>query len=829
MNYAIVALLPIASITSAQEYAPNGGFEEPFVDGIGEGWGDNSSWANLDVEYSRDDVEPHGGDSCQKITLTRFGDGAIQTVLRDPVALENGAIYRVSGWFRGTGGQAALQLRFAPAPYTVYVEQHVNLGDEWQEISCVWTSSVDDPAGLLMIRLTDSGVTWVDDVSVRRLSPDELLEFADEVRPGNLLHNGDFDLGTANWLVNHGVDYTEEPRLSVEESSDGRVGTLVVPAGVHVALSTDAVPVASGQPLRFSCEVRAEPAVSVLANCASIWRTVDVGSEWQTVEGESTAPFQPEPHAFARFTLAGPTTLFLGRVGLRQTDDAEVEIPKAAAIVDRHPMSLYHVGETPRLRLLSGPGSQGMWFNWVVRDFWGNEVRSGRWRGSPNRLERDAALGRLGSGYYHVTVSWTHNEQDLSNESAFAILPPPERASDAAQSPFGAHFPVTETGIGLARAVGVRWLRLHPPNHTKWRVVEPQQGQWAWRDKAIRTARAAGLSLIGSLDRLPDWASTAPEDFASKAFYTGKGAWVPRDWGEWENYVTETVRRHKSDIHIWEIWNEPNLESWLYPREGQTRPEAYVEMLGHTYPIVKREDPDAVVWGACIAGAVNEGSSQLEFADSIIGMGALDLMDVFSFHEYISYAIDERGDPIETWTERLRERMRAAGRELPLVNSEGGFSSPGTALSYRPGGSGYVPADRMASLIVRQHVSQFAAGVEQFYFYNFFIDGSPVVKDWEGFLEGDGQPLPNVPAYAVMTWLLDGAEYLRTERPNVDAWIHHFQTPSGPLAVAWTRSGTRRTLAVEGATEAFDVMGAPVEVATDEAIEITEWPTYIRS
>ena len=82
------------------------------------------------------------------------------------------------------------------------------------------------------------------------------------------------------------------------------------------------------------------------------------------------------------------------------------------------------------------------------------------------------------------------------------------------------------------------------------------------------------------------------------------------------------------------------------------------------------------------------------------------------------------------------------------------------------------------------------------------------------------------PVSAAMTWLLDGATFDKTERPNEDAWIHHFTTPSGPIAVAWSRSRTQQAHAFPGATEAFDVMGA--RIRNPARVRLTEWPTYVR-
>jgi len=95
-------------------------------------------------------------------------------------------------------------------------------------------------------------------------------------------------------------------------------------------------------------------------------------------------------------------------------------------------------------------------------------------------------------------------------------------------------------------------------------------------------------------------------------------------------------------------------------------------------------------------------------------------------------------------------------------------------------------------------------------------------------LEGDGQPRPNVAAYAQMTWVLDGASFLRTDRPTEDTWIHHFDTPTGPIVVAWARTGTEVELPLPGAKQAWNLMGSPVTLRPNRKVTITDAPIYVR-
>jgi len=822
----VIAL--VSPALAGQQLLENGSFEGAFAPrGIAEVWADNSSWADLDVTYAADREQPRSGKACLRIDCTRLASGAVQVTPVQRTPLTPGRVYRVSGWVRAESPQAvALQLRLTPTPYTVYVQQFADAADEWTRVEYLWTSPVDDPKGLFMVRFTKQGTVWLDDLSVEALDADELKALPPPSR-GNLLLNGSFDLDLAGWLWGHGCDYWQEADVRVEESADGqRYFRLDVPEGTGVFVNSAAVPVAPGHAVHSAARLRADPPASVRFGIKGATAVVEAGPEWQEVSRSADGAFAPVLVSYISLSVQGPATIYLDDVRLWQ--DGDEEIPARAAVLpDRFPLALYHDGEAPRLRLMAA-GQDPPAITWRVVDFWDREVAGGTWMPENERDERVEVIDP-GRGWFRAEVTWTTEGEEHAHESTLAVLPPGERRGPIENDFFGAHFALDPTGIRLAKALGVRWLRLHPPNHTKWRVLQPTEDTWNWRDEPIRIARDEGFALIGSLDRLPTWASRAPADFPDHAFYTGTGAFMPRDWGEWENYVERTVTRHKDQISIWEIWNEPNLQDWLRPPEGQTRAEAYVDLLRHTTPIVKRVQPDATVIGGVIAGPPAPGSPAGNFATEMIELGGLELMDVLSFHEYIVGPIDEGEHSVAEWTEQLRRTMRAAGRELPIMNSEGGFATPGTSLAHRLWDSGTVPSREMAPLLVRQHVAQWAAGVESFFFYNFFINGFATTRRWEGMLENEGQPRPNVAAYATLSWLLDGARFEETTQPSDDCWVHRFSTPRGPLSIAWSRTGTTAECRVPDANAVWDIMGAAQPVPLDGVFRLTEMPIYVLS
>lgn len=88
-----------------------------------------------------------------------------------------------------------------------------------------------------------------------------------------------------------------------------------------------------------------------------------------------------------------------------------------------------------------------------------------------------------------------------------------------------------------------------------WDIIEPNcKGcfNWtitdAWRDEAKRTGR----TIFASLAYAPAWANGGhPFNYP------------PLVNQDWYDFVFAVVSRYKDDIHLWGIWNEPNLDSYL--------------------------------------------------------------------------------------------------------------------------------------------------------------------------------------------------------------------------------------------------------------------------
>jgi hypothetical protein len=76
-----------------------------------------------------------------------------------------------------------------------------------------------------------------------------------------------------------------------------------------------------------------------------------------------------------------------------------------------------------------------------------------------------------------------------------------------------------------------------------------------------------------------------------------------------------------------------------------------------------------------------------------------------------------------------------------------------------------------------------------------------------------------------MTWLLDQADFDRTDRPQRGVWLHYFRTPRGPLAAAWTQTDTTAELDMPDAVKAWNVVGTPQPIRNP--MPISQAPTYV--
>lgn len=165
-----------------------------------------------------------------------------------------------------------------------------------------------------------------------------------------------------------------------------------------------------------------------------------------------------------------------------------------------------------------------------------------------------------------------------------------------------------EREVALMAQAGVRWARVN----ASWANIERSRESYDPRglmtlDASIAMIRAAGIQIVLMVDSTPCWASADP----GKRCDAGPGApshdayWRPVSFDDYAGFLSFLASRYRRQgVHVYEIWNEPNLARFWpsQPAGSAAGAEEYARMLRSAAPALRQADPSAVVLTAGIAG-----------------------------------------------------------------------------------------------------------------------------------------------------------------------------------------------------------------------------------
>ncbi len=177
----------------------------------------------------------------------------------------------------------------------------------------------------------------------------------------------------------------------------------------------------------------------------------------------------------------------------------------------------------------------------------------------------------------------------------------------------------SERGAALdkIKAMGAEWVRLD----LSWAMLQPTSRdsfdmRWGvpFADRVIDMAHQRGLKVMVMFWMTPGWANG------------GAGSRVaPSDPRSYAHAIRWASRRWAGKVQAWEVWNEPNLNSfWV-----GTDPGEYVNLLCPAYRAVGRGAPQAEV---VFAGVVHNDDGWIRDA---YAEGAKGCFDIMATHPYV--------------------------------------------------------------------------------------------------------------------------------------------------------------------------------------------------
>lgn len=234
--------------------------------------------------------------------------------------------------------------------------------------------------------------------------------------------------------------------------------------------------------------------------------------------------------------------------------------------------------------------------------------------------------------------------------------------------------------------LGVQWARFQ----LIWANVQrssPNEWSWSSTDAVVAGLEARGIRPLAVLGTTPPWASrvtgcqvdtcgpTNPEQFAT--------------------FAATAAARYAGRVQAWEVWNEPNIDTFYKPSPD---PVAYAALLRAVGPALHAGDPAATV----LFGGPAPADDSVDPADGHVvriqpvsflarayTAGVAGTFDAVGWHPY-SYPAPPGGlNPTSTWVQMygsaasVREIMTSNGDEAkPVWGTEFGAptapASPGS-------------------------------------------------------------------------------------------------------------------------------------------------------
>ena len=466
---------------------------------------------------------------------------------------------------------------------------------------------------------------------------------------------------------------------------------------------------------------------------------------------------------------------------------------------------------------------------------------------------REVAASCEKQGFYRAFVELSNGltlpKQGVSRRNGYltyAVIPDPteRKLYGEKESFFGMMGPM---GANVIPPLGVRWV-IEPSSIAvrkfgyAWGQMEPDHpGQFA---QDLAAAHAEGKTFprrfyqhwpqytvdgqprgwqVYTLPSLfvgpPEWAIIP----GSRNFVTA--GLKPEAEKQWRNYCIESARAYSEcypdrQEHIYQITWEP---------QAFKDDERLIRTYEIAYQALHEADPKAVVIGPTCSSSMGT----LEWEKRLLGKGLGKYLDGYSVHPYLDWPNLRRTPEQNGLIEGIRALKamvrKHTGKELPLFSTEQGFPTardPSKELlqAWCHIRSNLILLGEGFRIHIAFHSYDFGAEPGYGFFYNL---GTRLYNP------DKVSPKPVVPAYAALTFLLEGHKSTGPiEGLGEKTWGYTYRGPADTIKALWSEKDRNVSVAVEcKQVEVFDWMGNGTLVPTRSGrleVMIGPNPIYVR-
>jgi len=462
-----------------------------------------------------------------------------------------------------------------------------------------------------------------------------------------------------------------------------------------------------------------------------------------------------------------------------------------------------------------------------------------------------AAKKPLTTGAYFVAVRMRAGGATQLLYQPLFVLPAPMKTVSAA-SRFGLNSSTVQHAIPHGR-LGIGWVRFE---NMKWPMISPEPGVYRFdgsvapwhvkHDEIVEGYTAQGINFLPFLFLTPDYATSAPKSVPSGRW----SSYPPRDNAQMADFVFQTVARYGSvkhppsvlkspdkktgldKIHVYEIWNEPNLTdpNWG-PWVGTSA--QYLEMFRAASEAAHRADPSVKVTNGGYAGIEVETVDELRAHRYVDGKRPLDFVDVLNVHYYSGRTAPEVAT-VDTNVDRSggTEGKRTYEDDLRRLVAWRDQHKPGlpiwlTETGYDTGGPWGVSEQWQAARLPRVQMLALANGIGKTFVYR-EAGSTPSLHASSGLFRDDGSVKPSWFTFATLIRELDGVKPgLRLPHPNPNVRLYSWTRGKETILTAWTVDGTADLNLALGSYTVTDAFGHRRQ-SSARSLPLGIFPTYIR-
>jgi len=322
------------------------------------------------------------------------------------------------------------------------------------------------------------------------------------------------------------------------------------------------------------------------------------------------------------------------------------------------------------------------------------------------------------------------------------------------------HFTGDRAELDRIAEAGFRFVRMD----LTWEAVERKKGCYefagAGYDGLTRGCLRRGLRLLYILD------------YSNPLYEAGRSVRTDQGRRAFAAFAEAAARRYAGRGILWEIWNEPNLETFWQPQPAL---EDYLRLVKAAAPLIRAADQSAQVVAPAASGI------PFDWLEACFEGGLLNHVDAVSVHPY-------RADPPESVVgdyARLREliaKRAPEGKQVPIICGEWGYSLvnwDGSRLS---------PAEQ-GHRLAREFLVNLWQRIPVSIWYDWRDDGpDPSEREHNfGTVARDLTPKPAYRAARALSHVLDGLT--AGDRLNVGGegdFAIDFRAESGRVIAVWT-------------------------------------------